>query len=445
MNSVLKIPMKLSPEDSAIINGQSRICNWAYNHLLEIAMSERHKFISSNDKEAAKLVYSKRGLRNLLPQLKKDFTFLQSVHSSPLKNTALRLSATIEAYQKSRKGSRKGKKTGWPKFRSWNQKYFSLLYDEPKKGFKVSGKTLTLSLGKNRDGKRLKVSGELVVSPAKFHQAEIKQLRITKDHGRYYAIFTIKRPEPALQPVEKVIALDPNHKNLAYGVGSDGIAIEIHNPWFLKVRQRRIDHLKSRRDRCRRKSVKKTAESGKAYWLPSRRWSKYQGKLEIEYSKRREQTKSYLYTVCNFLCKNYDFISVGDYTPKGGGINTPMRRAMNNESLIGRFKETLQWVAKKSGKISDIWPERNTTKTCSHCGYQVDGGLSPAIREWTCQGCQVHHIRDENAAKNGLKYVYSKHKFPCSGRLSLEIKERWALRFDGLGLISMNRGLLAGL
>lgn len=445
MNSVLKIPMKLSPEDSAIINGQSRICNWTYNHLLEIAMSERHKFISSNDKEAAKLVYSKRGLRNLLPELKKDFTFLQSVHSSPLKNTALRLSATIEAYQKSRKGSRKGKKTGWPKFRSWNQKYFSLLYDEPKKGFKVSGKTLTISLGKNRDGKRLKVSGELVVSPTKFHQAEIKQLRITKDHGGYYAIFTIKRPEPAPQPVEKVIALDPNHKNLAYGVGSDGIAVEIRNPWFLKVRQRRIDHLKSRRDRCRRKSVKKTAESGRAYWLPSRRWSKYQGKLEIEYSKRREQTKSYLYTVCNFLCKNYDFISVGDYTPKGGGINTPMRRAMNNESLIGRFKETLQWVAKKSGKIFSIWPERNTTKTCSHCGHQVDGGLSPEIREWDCQGCQVHHIRDENAAKNGLKYLYSKHKFPCSGRLSLEIKERWALRFDGLGLISMNRGLLAGL
>ena len=112
MNSVLKIPMKLSPEDRAILDGQSRICNWTYNYLLEIAISERQKFIASNDKEAAKLVYSKRGLRDLLPELKKDFTFLESVHSSPMKNTALRLSATIEAYQKSRKGSRKGKKTG---------------------------------------------------------------------------------------------------------------------------------------------------------------------------------------------------------------------------------------------------------------------------------------------------------------------------------------------
>ena len=279
MNSVLKIPMKLSPEDSAALDGQSRICNWAYNHLLERAISERQKFIASNDKDAAKIVYSKRGLRDLLPELKKEFTFLQSVHSSPMKNAALRLSASIKAYQKSRKGSRRGKKTGWPRCRSWSGKYFSLLYDEPKKGFKVHGKSLTISLGKNQDGKRLKVSGELEVSPARFHQAEIRQLRITKDHGGYYAIFTIERPETATRPVEKVIALDPNHKNLAYGVGSDGVAMEICNPWFLKVRQKRIDHLKSRRDRCHRKSVKKTAESGKAYWLPSRRWSKYQGKL----------------------------------------------------------------------------------------------------------------------------------------------------------------------
>ena len=102
--------MKLSPEDSAALDGQSRICNWAYNHLLERAISERQKFITSNDKEAFKLVYSKRGLRDLLPELKKDHRFLQSVHSSPMKNAALRLSASIEAYQKSRKGSRRATK-----------------------------------------------------------------------------------------------------------------------------------------------------------------------------------------------------------------------------------------------------------------------------------------------------------------------------------------------
>ncbi len=61
-----------------------------------------------------------------------------------------------------------------------------------------------------------------------------------------------------------------------------------------------------------------------------------------------------------------------------------------------------------------------------------------------CTGCQIHHIRFENSAKHGLKNVYSKHKFErtCLGCLSLEIKEERALRFHGLGLISMNRGYL---
>ena len=362
-----------------------------------------------------------------------------------MKNAALRLSESIQAYQKSRKGRRKGKQTGWPRHRSWSEHYFSLLYDEPNKGFKVSGRDLHLSLGTEETGKRLKVEGLLEVSPLPFKDTEIRQLRIKKNHGKYFAIFTVRRPDPKPKAVKRIIALDPNHKNLAYGVGSDGLALEIQNPWFLKVRQRRIDVLKARRDRCLKKSVRKTAKSGKHYWEPSRRWTKLQQQLEREYSRRREQTKIYLFSISHFLCRHYDLISVGDYTPKGGGTSTSMRRAMNNESLIGRFKETLQWVATKSGKTPDIWPERNTTRTCSHCGYQVEGGLSPDIREWDCPSCSWHHIRDENAARNGLKYVLSKHLIPCSGRLSLEVKERWALRFDGLGLISVNRGLWAGL
>ena len=79
----------------------------------------------------------------------------------------------------------------------------SLLYDEPRKGFKIAGKTLTISLCRDKDGKRHKVLGELEVSPTKFHQVEVQQIRMTKDHGGYHVIFTIKRPEPRIRPVKK--------------------------------------------------------------------------------------------------------------------------------------------------------------------------------------------------------------------------------------------------
>ena len=155
MESVVKLKLNFDEESKRALQGQSRICNWLYNRLLERANELRDQYVKNQSEETAKILYSKRGLRNLIPTMKSEYPFLKSVHSSPLKNVGLRLSEAIQAYQKSRKGLRKGKQTGWPRFRSNKTKPFSLLYDEPKKGFKVSGSSLRISLGTNEDGKRL--------------------------------------------------------------------------------------------------------------------------------------------------------------------------------------------------------------------------------------------------------------------------------------------------
>jgi putative transposase len=441
IDSVLKLKFQVTTEGEAVIDGQSRILNWTYNHLLDQALSLKQKYKDSGDKKLAEQVYSQRGLRNLLPALKKQYPFLKSVHSSPLKNAALRLSDSIGAHQKSRNGKRKGKKTGWPRFRSWKRKYFSLLYDEPKKGFKLDARNLTISCGTDENGGRIHVQGTLDKSPLDFSEAEIRNLRITKELGIFYAIFTVRRQEITKKPIKKVIALDPNHKNLAYGVGTDGIAIEIKNLKFLKDRQKAIDLWKGKRDRCLRKSIKVLPEKGKPYWLPSRKWQKCDNKLENEYRKRRDQTKSFLFSVSHYLCKRYDIISVGDYTPRGGGLSKGMRRAMNNESLIGRFKETLKWVALKSGKLSDEWAEYNSTKTCHRCGFKHAESLNPSIRQWQCPDCKFDHIRDENAALNGLERVFDKHKIPGSGCRSLKVKVRYVLQYNGAGFDSFITGV----
>jgi putative transposase len=71
--------------------------------------------------------------------LKEETPFLRSLYSSPIKNTALRLSTAIREYQKSRHGERgNGHKVEWPKFRSWKKKWFSLCHDEPWKGYSLA-------------------------------------------------------------------------------------------------------------------------------------------------------------------------------------------------------------------------------------------------------------------------------------------------------------------
>lgn len=409
-NLVLKLKLEVDEQTARELDGQSRICNWLYNALLERSQELKREFIQSGNPSAAKILYTKRGLRNELPKLKKKHPFLKVVHSSPLKNTALRLSKAIRAHQKSKQGKRKGKEMGWPQFRAWKRNWFSLFYDEPEKGFKIHGKTLILSLGMGEDRKHRSLT--LNLPEAHLLKDKIpRNLRIVSERGNYYAVFTIQKELPIRKPISKVLALDPNHKNLAYGVDTEGIAIEIASPKWLKTYDKRLDGLKSKRDRCERKSKKaqvldqKGNPTGKEFYLPSRRWKKYDNSLKRALHKRREQTKTFMFTSAHRLFRNYDCIGIGDYTPRGEGITTPMRRAMNNRSLIGRWKNTLSWVARKSGKTFVEFDEKGTTRTCRHCQYIVEGGIPVPLRQWQCPQCQAEHIRDENAAMNGLRKI----------------------------------------
>lgn len=148
----IKLNFDLSLTDQIIIESQMKITNWAYNKLLEYALAYRIEYAKTNDPKIRDILYTKYGLRNLLPKMKEENPFLKTVHSSPLKNAALRLTSSIKDYQDSRKGKRKGKKTNFPKFRSHKVKAFSLLYDEIDKGIKIDGRSLRISLGTTAEG-----------------------------------------------------------------------------------------------------------------------------------------------------------------------------------------------------------------------------------------------------------------------------------------------------
>ncbi len=447
----VKLELVAEVQNFRTLDGQSKICNWLYNHILGRANELKTEFKATGNPDIAKIIYTKCGLRNLVPSIKKEHVFLKSVHSSPLKNTALRLTSSIQAHQKSKKGKRKGV-SEWPRFRSWNAGWFSLFYDEPTKGFRVVDDVLHISLGQDESSKRLSLEFRLKESHLlKGHS--IRNMRIVCENGTYFAIFTVLLTLPKPKPIHRMIALDPNHKNFAYGVDTSNTGIEIAAPTWLKPYDKRIDELKGKRDRCQKKAKKVVVKAsdgtltGKEYFIPSRRWRKRQKTLESALHKRREQTKTFMFTLAHSLCQKYDCIAIGDYAPNGNGITTAMRRSMNNRSLIGRFKETLLWTARKSGKVCIIFDEKGTTRTCHACGYVHEKGLSPSIRQWGCPVCQTEHIRDENAAINGLRkgvrdflleYGTDVPIVPCSGLVSVE--ERWVWRVLPRGVVIHSSG-----
>ena len=368
-----KIEVIFDKKDELILDGQSKICNWLYNYLLDLIKIE-----FKVKKEKSELLTG-RNIRDLVPLIKLNKSFLYSVHSSPLKNTALRLLGTFEKFFK--------ENTGFPKYKSWKHKWFSLYYDEPNKGFKLTNKNLRISLGKNTGNKQIRVNGKLKEDMKLKETDKIKNFRLCKEKKKFYAILCIERKDLEKKNIKNFISLDPNHKNFFVGIDHRGNSIELKQPTMIKYFDHKIDELKSKKDKCKKYS---------------KRWRRYNKALDNVYNKRREQIKSFCFGVSHFIARFYDYAIIGDYTPSLETANHDnMHRSMLNQNIIGKFRDILEWVMSKSGKAFQCIDEKDTTKTCCICGNQEK--KQPNIREFICDKCKHHLNRDINSSVNIAK------------------------------------------
>lgn len=455
-----KVLLDVCGDDAGRLDGQSKICNWLQNRLkdqVEARLTELFlmKWLSIDDEATTKKllseVYSEIGLRNLIPALKERHPFLRCVHSSPLKNIGLRMAKAIAAHRKSKNGERGGQQVGWIKYKSWARNWTSLEYDEPGKGWDVSQfGWLKLTFGTDRDGKRLSLRVRMIKPPK--HIAQARTCRIIKEgKGRYYAVFTFKKQKKAERPLPRTVYIDPNLKNFGYALDAEGKTFEIQNLPKQREMERTLDALKAKRDKCQRKSlwVDTVREDGtkSTHWRPSRKWTKLDrviGRLEL---KVREQRKHYGFSLANQLFRLYDVVGIGDYVPENEdhGKGRKYNRAVRNRSVHGSFKDTLKWVATRSGKRAVVLDETGTTRTCHVCNHVVEGGIHPSVREWDCPHCSTHHLRDENASQNGLRRILEflgsdagSPQMPCLGPVQIIGRCDW--RFHPQGWLGTPKG-----
>lgn len=75
------------------------------------------------------------------------------------------------------------------------------------------------------------------------------------------------------------------------------------------------------------------------------------------------------------------------------------------DSGIGIFKNMLNYKAARAGSTYLEVSERNSTQTCSSCGWQhpKERRIGLGVREWRCESCGSNHDRDTNAAINILR------------------------------------------
>ena len=460
-----KVEVIFTTQDTVILDGQSKICNWFYNKLLDECRND-YKYNGGQKK-----LLSGRNLRNYGTSLKDDYPFLKTVFSSVLKEPSSRLKNAYEGFFK---GNR-----GYPKYRSWKKKWFSLVYDEPNKGWEVvsEGSQLSISLGdipgmKKEKGKRNpSIIGRLSEKISLKDGEIFKTLSVTKEQGKYYAIFTVERcsqeelmfkkvmsdyrkelnkskkeglekpskPEFIEPKVEipnevKWISLDPNHKNFFVGVDYKGESIEFQKLNMIKFWDREIDRIKSLRDVCEKKYRRKITKNGSKYTVHSPRWNRINKALNKAYNTRREQIKTALYSIAHELYRRYDLVIIGDYTPTNGtALFKNMKRSMLNQEVIGKFRKTLEWAATKLGKYCLVGSEYNTTKECCVCGDKEK--KSPDVRYFKCKKCGTEMMRDSNSSVNiasragytlDLKsYAHKLNSFTYTGLAVVGYKVEW--------------------
>ncbi|HVA91282.1 MAG TPA: transposase [Chloroflexota bacterium] len=441
MNTVgLRMRLAVPPEAAALLDAQSRIHGWWHNHLVERVNAIRSQ---RDDQTVRQLLYSPYGLRNLLTEAKQTQPFLRSCWTYSLQAVAIRMTATVK---KTRTAPRSPAPwAGWPRFHRWSTDWAALEYHALTGGFTLANRTLKLTFGREEDGSQIHCSVSLVerlppyarpsaLTPAVKATHPIRGLRIIREHGVYYAVFIVRRELAAVKPLPttpRVISLDPHHYSLAVAVDTDGMATRIPYPPGVRPLGRRIDQLKARRDTCVRAWV--TDERGIRRAVSSKRWKEFDALIQQTQRRREARITQYLYEVANWLCRHYEVIAIGDYRPgQATHAVSAVNRWVHNESLVGRLRQTVAWVAQRSGRRYLTWPEEGTTRTCHYCGNKWIDGIPTGRRYYYCPGCGHHWRRNECSASNGLRLALLQINSPLSDSGRLEIGSRRTYRSTGL-------------
>lgn len=215
--------------------------------------------------------------------------------------------------------------------------------------------------------------------------------------GEYWASFSIASEKPFRDTLPKTGTSHGIDLNLIELVNSsDGNAVaNMH--YRVKAEQSL---------RKNQKKLSRMAEHAKQEHRPlteSRRYQKQRKKLAMIHRKVERQRVEYLHVLSKREVENQDFIAAEDLKVRNMLKNHRLAKAIADASWR-KFLTMLQYKGTLYGKTVVLVPPRNTTQTCSQCGYVMKGEehLTLSDREWTCPNCRTVHKRDTNAARNIL-------------------------------------------
>lgn len=312
-----------------------------------------------------------------------EYSYFKKCDSVALQQARMHFDNAIENFFKSRKGNRKGRKSGFPTFK--------------KKGVSKDSYTTfnnagTIKLSEDKKTIRLPKVGNVRIKLHREFIGEIKTVNVSCSRsGNYYVSVTVDSKEydkPLLRRVEH--AANPSVVGLDMSMSEFVVSSEktdVTKPKYVRLyrkNERKLARLQ--REMSRKKSGSKNRDKARM---------KYARFVEHVANQRRE----YLIQTALYYVRKYDVVCLEDIDMQG------MSRTLNlGKSVLdlgfGEFRRWLDWEGwKYDSYIHYVDKWYASSKTCNKCGYK-NTALKLSDREWVCPVCGEAHDRDVNAAKN---------------------------------------------
>ena len=309
--------------------------------------------------------------QKILVRDKKNIEYLTNIHSQVLQDVLFRVEKAYKAFfrrireKNGTPAGGSGAHAGYPRFKNYGR-YDSITY--PQSGFGIA------------DGKlKLSKIGHIKL---KFHRninGIIKTCGIKKEIDKFYVCLSVEYTAIPKPVPDKQIGIDVGIKSFA--VLSDDRRVD--NPKYLIKSEKQL--IKKQR----RLSPKKKGSNNRK-----------KAKISVArlHKKVSNQRKDFQHKVSREIVDNYGYIRVEDLQIKNMVKNHNLAKSINDASW-GQFLSFITYKAEEAGCYVEKVNPRNTSKTCSVCGY-VYKDMTLSIRKWTCPICHTEHDRDKNASVN---------------------------------------------
>ena len=287
-----------------------------------------------------------------------------------------------------------GETPGFPRVRP-RHCFFTLRY--PAMYVKVEGDRIHLPTGGGGRAGIAKRYPNVVAHLTEPAPATYREVAISWDAGgHYYASFIADVPDaPALED-DGVLALDLGIKTLATGVSEQGRVFIIGgfkgHQWY----KRQLDRIRSKRDRCQKKSRRYLHLS-----------QVYQRVSERKRNKQRDCLHTAAHVIAHRLVAST--VVVGDLSQrqmvtKAHQQKNPHRnRAVFNDWSLYRFVQMLEYKCLHAGKRLEQIDERYTTMECCRCHQRQPMPLWKRTYRCGNSDCGLVLDRDVNSAINILQ------------------------------------------